>query len=84
MLAFGLGSISTGVLGSISVSTNVNVTIYNICAFIGAVCHLSGAYKEDRINLLLEQKRGIGIKLGISLGAVCLIVLIIIFGAAVV
>ena len=43
MLFFGLGSIATGLVGFLPNSTNLVVTIFNLCACAGAVLQLAGA-----------------------------------------
>ncbi len=54
MLFFGLGGIATGLAGFQPNSTNLTITIFNLCACTGAVLQLAGAlialigWREDR------------------------------------
>lgn len=57
LLTFGLGAASAGWLRGISGGANVNVTIYNTAAFLGAILHALGASMASR-GVSLEEAPG--------------------------
>lgn len=77
LLIFGLGSIATGILSFFENSTNIFVTVYNICSFIGSVFLLFASILEVSFDKI--QYKGSKIKLLISEVSICLTVVIIIY-----
>ena len=73
MLAFGMGSILTGILRFLPESTNISVTLYNLCALIGAICNLSSSMLVNNpIPKLIKSKK---IKLVLAISGICLLII---------
>lgn len=81
MLAFGLGSITAGLLKLVPDSANTIVTVYNTCALISGSLHLFAAIQGENMSPPLKYHKRIRLTLGLSAGAVSIAVALIMYGA---
>ncbi len=80
MLAFGVGSVISGIYRFMPVSENIIVTVYNTCALFGAVCQLASCQKEFVPQPGKSKNRKLKLTLAISgtcLMAACLLVAVL-------
>ncbi len=80
MLAFGLGSVISGILRFLPDSENILVTVYNTCALFGAVCQLASSQKEYVPKPGKSKNRKLILALSISgtcLAVVCLLLAVL-------